>query len=78
MFATTVVNPNGQNGLLSGNPAQLGVQFVGALVTLAYSFVVSFALAKLVDGLVGLRAPADDEVIGIDYTEHAERGYALY
>ena len=78
VFATTVVNPNGQNGLLSGNPAQLGVQFVGALVTLAYSFVVSFALAKLVDGLVGLRAPADDEVIGIDYTEHAERGYALY
>ena len=78
VFATTVVNPNGQNGLLSGNPAQLGIQLVGALVTLAYSFVVSLALAKLVDALVGLRAPADDEVIGIDYTEHAERGYALY
>ena len=42
-----------------------------------YSFVVSFGLLKLVDVLVGLRVTPDEEDIGLDLTQHGERGYIM-
>ncbi len=48
---------------------------VGA--TMVFSFVVSLALAKLVDVTVGLRVPPDEEIEGLDTTQHAETAYNL-
>ena len=49
LFASTAVNATGANGLLFGNAAQLGIQTFAALVTLVYSFGLSYALLRLVD-----------------------------
>src|SRR5947199_5788121 len=56
VFAEKVINGAGNNGLLFGNPGQLGTQILAVLVTLTYSFVVTFILLKLLTPL-GLRVP---------------------
>jgi Amt family ammonium transporter len=65
------------NGLIYGNPAQLGYQALSVLAAGTYSFVVTFAILKVVDLLVGLRVTADEEEVGLDLTQHGERGYIL-
>ena len=56
---------------------QLWVQVEGCLVSLLYSGVVTFILIVLVDKLFGFRMKAEDEMAGIDYSEHSERGYGM-
>nr|WP_307844868.1 ammonium transporter [Actinospica acidithermotolerans] len=58
-----------------GGFEQLLSQAEGAGIVFAYSFVVSFILAKIVNATVGLRVTADAEIIGVDQTEHAETAY---
>ncbi|MEW2033443.1 ammonium transporter [Streptomyces roseifaciens] len=65
-------------GLLATDGAgltQLGRQAVGAFSVMAYSFTVSWLLAKLVDRTIGFRAAEDDEISGIDQAFHAETAY---
>ena len=47
------------------------------LVTLGYSFVGSFILFKVVDATMGLRASEEEEVMGLDLSQHGERAYSL-
>ena len=77
LFATTAVNSAGANGLFYGNPGLLWIQLKAVLVTLVYSGVLSFALLKIVDAVLGLRAPEQAERIGLDLTDHRETGYTL-
>jgi ammonium transporter, Amt family len=56
---------------------QVVAQFKGVLTTLVWSGVVSFILFKVVDILVGLRAPVDREREGLDITDHGERAYTM-
>ncbi len=55
----------------------LGKQFVAVGATLAFSFVVTLLVAKLVDATVGLRVTTDDEITGLDLSQHSEVGYSL-
>ncbi|MEV6400269.1 ammonium transporter [Streptomyces sp. NPDC051907] len=59
----------------AGGPTQLGRQAVGAFAVMAFSFVVSWVLAKAVDLTVGFRATQDDETAGVDHAYHAESAY---
>jgi len=77
LFATKLVNPAGGDGLFFGNPAQLGIQAIAVLVTLVFSFVVSFILLKILDATMGLRVSTEEEVAGLDISEHSEVGYNL-
>ena len=77
LFATTAVNPNGKDGLFFGNPQLFGVQAMDAFTTIAYSMVVTFLILKVVDALVGLRVSTEEEVQGLDLTQHSEIGYSL-
>ncbi len=77
LFATKAVNAAGGDGLFFGNPGQLGIQALAVLVTLIFSFVVSWVLLKLIDATMGLRVTSEDEVAGLDLTEHQEAGYSL-
>jgi Amt family ammonium transporter len=77
VFATVAINPAGRNGLLYGNPAQLLPQLIGVLATIAFSFVISYAIAKGLDMTIGLRVSEEDEYRGLDLSEHAETGYTL-
>jgi Amt family ammonium transporter len=63
------------DGLLFGNPAQVGIQVVAVLASLAYSGVMSFVLLKLVSLAIPLRASAEDESTGLDVTQHGEEAY---
>ncbi|MFI9719547.1 ammonium transporter [Streptomyces sp. NPDC052396] len=60
-----------------GGLTQLGRQAAGTFAVLAYSFTVSWLLAKLVDKTIGFRASADDELSGVDQAFHAETAYDL-
>lgn len=78
VFATRAVNANGRDGLLAGGGLQLlGEQALAVGVTMIFSFSVSFALAKVIDATIGLRVTPDEEIEGLDTTQHAETGYNL-
>jgi Amt family ammonium transporter len=75
VFASTAVNPGGVDGLLAGNPGQLFVQLKGAVIVSVYAFVVSWIIFKGIDAVTGLRLPEEDEVAGMDSTQHSETAY---
>ena len=77
LWATKAVNPSGNNGLFYGNPGLFLVQLKAVVVTIVYSFIVSFALLKIVDAFIGLRVSEDEERIGLDLTQHRESGYTM-
>lgn len=77
LWANKAVNPAGADGLFYGNPGFFLVQLKAVLITFGYSFVVSFALLKTVDVLMGLRVSEDEERIGLDLTQHRESGYTI-
>jgi Amt family ammonium transporter len=77
VFASTAVNAAGRDGLLYGNPGQLVPQVVGIAVTMAFSFIVSFAILKAIDLTIGVRVSAEAEETGLDLAEHAETAYVL-
>ncbi len=58
-----------------GGAAQLGKQVVAALAVLAYSFVLTYIIGKLIDLTIGFRIEEDDERLGIDQVEHLETAY---
>lgn len=72
IFASKAINPAGANGLLHGNPGQLWVQFVGVAAIAAFSFIATYVLATLIDLFVGLRVSANEELVGLDISQHAE------
>jgi Amt family ammonium transporter len=63
------------DGLLFGNPAQLGIQAAAVLASLVYSGAATFALLKLVELVVPLRASAAEEGPGMDVSQHGEEAY---
>jgi len=83
VFASTAASGaveflGGTDGLLYGGGfAQLGKQAVGVGAAWAFSFIVSIAILKAIDLLVGLRADPEAEETGLDLAEHAEAGYVL-
>jgi Amt family ammonium transporter len=78
LFASEAVNPAGANGVLyGGGLSVLGSQALAVGATLAYSFVLSLTLLKLVDLVIGLRVSEEDEEAGLDLSQHAEVGYAF-
>lgn len=76
VFASTAVNAGGFDGLLYGGADFLLKQVVGVLAILAFSYVASLALAKIVDATIGLRVTEREELEGLDITQHEERAYA--
>jgi Amt family ammonium transporter len=58
---------------ISGLDANVALQAVAAVATLAYSAIVTLIILKIVNLLVDLRIDADDEHDGLDLTQHAER-----
>jgi Amt family ammonium transporter len=63
------------DGLLYGNPAQLGIQATAVAAAIVYSGVVTFILLKIVGLVFPLRAAAESESEGLDTTQHGEEAY---
>ncbi|HYL79691.1 MAG TPA: ammonium transporter, partial [Candidatus Acidoferrum sp.] len=77
LFASKAINDAGNNGLLFGNPGQVWIQIVGVLATLVFAFLGSLILLKIVDFTIGLRVDEEDEVMGLDLSQHDESAYTL-
>jgi len=83
IFATSSINPIYHNargdvlpsGVVDGNWAQLGNQFVAVAIAWVLAIVGTFIILKVVDLLIGLRVTADHEVQGLDLSQHGEEGY---
>ena len=56
---------------------QLGVQLYAAFFTIIYTAIVTIIIVKLVDLIVGLRVTEEQELQGVDVTDHGEAGYDL-
>ena len=63
------------DGLLFGNPGQLGIQAAAVLAAIVYSGVVSFILLKIVGLVIGLRVADNEEDEGLDISQHGEDAY---
>jgi Amt family ammonium transporter len=63
------------DGLLYGNPAQLGIQAAAVGTAIVYSGAVSFVLLKVIGAVIPLRATPDDEREGLDTAMHGEEAY---
>jgi Amt family ammonium transporter len=74
VFAQKALNGTA-DGLLFGNPAQLGIQATAVAATIVYSGIMSFVLLKLIGAVVPLRGTSDDEDTGIDLSNHGEEAY---
>ncbi len=77
VFADLRVNSLGTDGLFFGGGfSLLGKQLLAVGATIAWSFVISFIIAKAIDAFIGLRVAPDDEAQGVDVTQHSETAYA--
>jgi len=75
LFATAAIG--GVDGLFYGEPSQLVDQLVGIGSVALYSFVVTSLILKALDLTIGLRVREEEEDLGLDVTQHGERGYAM-
>jgi ammonium transporter, Amt family len=76
IFAASIINPMGPNGLLYGNPSQLLIQAIGVGVAGVMGFFGTYVILKVIDVLIGIRVSAKVEQEGLDIAEHAERAYS--
>src|SRR5205807_8035835 len=76
LFATVAINSAGANGLFFGNPQQLLVQLLAVAAAWAYSAAGTFVILKIVDRFVNLRVEEEEEVLGLDLSQHGEPAYA--
>jgi Amt family ammonium transporter len=63
------------DGALYGNPGQLAIQATAVVAAIVYSGVVSFVLLKIVGAVIPLRVSSEDEIAGLDMTQHGEEAY---
>jgi len=76
-LATGVFASIGATGLLYGGTDLIISQFIGALVTIMLSTVGTLVILKVVDMTIGIRVSTEDEIQGLDITQHEESGYSL-
>lgn len=76
LFASSLINPHGPDGLLFGHPEQLLLQAIGVGVAGTLGFGGTFVIMKVIDMLIGVRVSPKTEEAGLDIEEHAERAYA--
>ena len=85
VFATSAVNSIFKDskgnalavGLMDGNAHQLLNQALGILIAWVLAAVGSYIILKIVDATVGVRVKPDDEILGLDLSQHGEEGYNM-
>ncbi len=76
VFADPAINEAGK-GLLYGNPGQLWTQLIAVVVTLAYSGIMTFVIFLILKAVVGIRVEVEDEMTGLDESQHGEKAYNM-
>lgn len=68
---------NNAAGLLYGNFKQPIIQIFAVVVSMIYSFVMTFIIGKILDAVVGLRVSEDEEEGGLDSSQHGEKAFNM-
>jgi Amt family ammonium transporter len=76
LFASKAINPAGNDGLFFGNASQFWIQLVGVVATIAFAVVVTAIILAILKATLGLRLSEEEERMGLDLSQHNERGYA--
>lgn len=76
ILADPEINSSGR-GLLFGNPSQLWIQILSVIVVIAYDLLVSTLIFLLLKAVGILRVTEEDELMGIDLSQHGEKAYEL-
>ena len=76
LFASTVINPAGSDGLFFGNAALLGTQLIAIIATMSYAAVGTYVILKFLGMFMQLRVTAEEEEYGLDLTQHGEDAYS--
>jgi Amt family ammonium transporter len=76
LFAQKIFNAAGADGLFFGNPGLFVNQAIGAFAAIAYSVALTFIILKIIDATVGVRVSSDEELQGLDISQHSEIGYS--
>lgn len=76
-IATGVLATVGAKGLIAGEPKQVVTQIIGIVAAGAYAFIVTAVIAFILDKTIGLRVEKEDEIMGLDQTQHSESGYNM-
>ena len=71
-LSATSAMPNGVQGLLEGNPQQMVAQLYGIVVTIVWSGAMTWGILKVIALMVPLRVRNEDEVMGLDVSQHGE------
>lgn len=80
VFATSFINPifkDGAVGLVDGNSGQIVNQIIGIGIAVALASVGTFVILKVVDLAIGLRVTGEQEIAGLDVTQHGEIAYVF-
>jgi Amt family ammonium transporter len=77
LFAQKAINAAGANGFFFGNPHQLLVQLMSIALVAVFSFVASLVILKVIDWTIGLKISEEEELMGLDLSQHEETGYQL-
>lgn len=73
VFATKAVNGLGADGLWLGNSSFLWTQFKGMIISVTFSFTMSFIIFKFINFILPLRVTSEEEELGLDATQHNEK-----
>lgn len=75
LFASKAINAAGADGAFFGNPSLLYIQLVSVAVAIVYAFCVTWIILKVLDRIIGLRVASEQEMEGLDLSQHGESGY---
>lgn len=76
IFASSMINPSGPDGILFGNPDQMFIQMAGVGIASALGFGGTWIIMKIIKRFIGIRVSAEVEEAGLDISEHAEAAYS--
>jgi Amt family ammonium transporter len=77
LFATVAINSSAANGLFYGNPKQVLIQLAAIGAAWGWAAVGTFVILKVVNLFVPLRVQEEEELLGLDISQHGEPAYAL-
>ncbi|HTY38801.1 MAG TPA: ammonium transporter [Bacteroidota bacterium] len=77
LFASKAINAAGSDGLFYGNASLLGIQALSVVAAIVFAFVMSWVILKVLDKTMGLRVKPEEELEGLDLSQHGESGYTF-
>ena len=75
IFASATVNAAATDGLIYGSALLLSKQIAAVAVVWVFAFAGTWILAKIINAVIGLRVKSEEEVVGLDISQHGEKAY---